>query len=35
MSAISARAGNLLNDIAMIKRAYKQADNSRGEQEAW
>ena len=34
MSAISARAGNLLNDIAMIKRAYKQADNSRGEQEA-
>lgn len=34
MSAISARAGNLLNDIAMIKRAYKQADDSRGEQEA-
>ena len=34
MSTISARAENLLNDIAMIKRAYKQADNSRGEQEA-
>lgn len=34
MSAISARAGNLLNNIAMIKRAYKQADDSRGEQEA-
>ena len=34
MSTISAIAGNLLNDIAMIKRAYKQADDSRGEQEA-
>lgn len=34
MSAISSRAGNLLKDIAMIKRAYKQADDSRGEQEA-